>query len=539
MAMTRRDFIMRVGQAGGYGAAFATMQGLGLMPMPEAEAFEWNAAPDAGKGVNVVILGGGIAGLVAAYEMSQAGYRCTVLEARHRPGGRNWTVRNGTAIEFTDGTKQVAEWGPDSYFNAGPARLPSIHKNILGYCKKLGVPLEVEVNTSRSTLLVNDNAFDGKAIEQRRAINDTRGHVSELLAKCIKQNALDQDMSKEDRERMLQFLRIYGDLKEDMVYKGSERAGAVRLPGAADVTEELNPPLDMHALLDANFWNGMLFEEALDMQATMMQPVGGMDRIPFAFAKALGNTVQYESPVKEIRKSDKGVKISYSQKGVEKVIEADYCVCALPLSMLQKIPNDFSPRIKQAITETGYDDAFKIAWESKRFWETDFNIYGGISWAFSGPVNLVWYPSAKLFSETGVVVSGYTVEKYSGVSKLPTMQAKFDASRAAVEKLHPGYGKMLEKPMYINWGQIPYNLGSWVGRAPSYVNGRNNEYYSGPYKEMIQPDGPFFFVGDHCSHIIGWQEGAALSSHRAMKLIGERVQAAKLTKPSSKRPVAV
>ena len=539
MALTRRGFLTRVGQAGGFSAAFLTMQSLGLLPMPEAEAISWDAAPDTGKGTKVVILGGGIAGLVSAYEMGKLGYRCTVLEARSRPGGRNWTVRNGTTISFTDGTKQTASWQSDSYFNAGPARLPSIHKTILGYCRELGVPLEVEVNTSRSSLMVNDKAFGGKAIEQREAINDTRGHVSELLAKCVKKNALDQELTAEDQERMLAFLRIYGDLKDDFTYKGSERSGALRLPGAGSVTEELREPLDMHALLGANFWGGMLFEEALDMQATMFQPVGGMDRIPYAFAKKLGDVVKFESPVTEIRKTYKGVRIGYKQQGVAKTIEADYCICALPISILKNIPNDFSPRIKGAITETGYDDAFKVAWESKRFWETDFNIYGGISWAFSGPVALVWYPSWKLFSETGVVVSGYGVEGKSEFGKLPNTQAKFDASRAAIEKLHPGYGKLLTNPMYMNWGKMEYNLGSWVGRAPSYVAGKTSEYYEGPYKEFIQPDGPFFFAGDHCSHIIGWQEGAALSAHRALKLIGERVTAAQLAMPKDSKKQAV
>ena len=125
-------------------------------------------APHAGKATKVAILGGGIAGLVSAYELGKTGFECTVLEARERPGGRNWTIRDGTTIEFTDGFKQSARWGPDSYFNAGPARLPSIHKTMLGYCKELDVKLEVEVNSSRSSLLVSDRAFDGKPIEQRQ-----------------------------------------------------------------------------------------------------------------------------------------------------------------------------------------------------------------------------------------------------------------------------------------------------------------------------------------------------------------------------------
>ncbi len=531
MGCSRREFLMRVGRAGGYSAAFLTMQHLGLMAVPEATAIPLAMESGSGKGTKVVILGGGIAGLVAAYEMGKAGYSCTVLEARERPGGRNWTVRNGTKIRFNDGTVQTADWEDSSYFNAGPARLPSIHKTMLGYCKELGVPLEVEVNTSRSSLLQSDAAFGGKAIEQREAINDTRGHVSELLAKCIRKDALDQEISKEDQERMLAFLRIYGDLKPDYSYTGSERSGVTKFAGAGPETEVLRQPLDMQSLLDANFWQGMMFEEMLDMQATMFQPVGGMDRIPYAFAKRLGDTVQYGSCIKEIRKTGQGVKVTYTdtKSSAVKTIEADYCICALPVSILKTIPNDFSPRIKQAISDVGYDSAYKVAWESRRFWEQDYNLYGGISFVVKGPVNVIWYPSWKLFAENGVVISGYGVENHSDFGKLPSAAAKIDASRGAIEKLHPGHAKELKNPMYVNWGEIPYNLGSWVGRAPTYVAGRSTEYYDGPYKEFIQPDGRIFFSGDHCSHIIGWQEGAALASLRAIAMIAEQVQTAKLS----------
>ena len=539
MGFTRRDFLMRVGQAGGYGAAFLTMQHLGLMAVPEASAMALAMESGSGKGTKVVILGGGIAGLVAAYEMGKAGYSCTVLEARQRPGGRNWTVRNGTKVEFNNGTTQTASWEDSSYFNAGPARLPSTHKTMLGYCKELGVPLEVEVNTSRSSLLQNDAAFGGKAIEQREAINDTRGHVSELLAKCIRKDALDQEISREDQERMLAFLRVYGDLKADYAFTGSERSGVARLPGAGPDTEILRSPLDMHALLDADFWQGMLFEEMLDMQATMFQPVGGMDRIPYAFATKLGDVVQYGAPVREIRKAEQGVRVSYTdaKSGSAKTIEADYCICALPITILKTIPNDFSPRVKKAITEVGYDSAYKVAWESRRFWEQNYNLYGGLSFVVKGPVNLLWYPSWKLFSDTGVLVAGYGVENQSEFGKLPSVAAKFDASRAAVEKLHPGHGKELKNPMYVNWGEIPFNLGSWVGRGPNYAAGRSMEYYEGPYKEFIQPDDRIYFSGDHCSHIIGWQEGAALASHRAVRMISDRVQVAKVS-GSTKRQLA-
>src|SRR5215469_11548138 len=156
MGVTRRDFLLRVGQAGGYSATFLAMQGLGLV-QPSRAMTAPLAAAGSGKGVRVVVLGAGIAGLVAAYELRALGYECTLLEALGRPGGRNWTVRHGDMVEFIDGTKQRCEWSEGQYQNFGPARLPSIHPTILGYCRKLGVEMQVEVNMSRSAFLQNDN----------------------------------------------------------------------------------------------------------------------------------------------------------------------------------------------------------------------------------------------------------------------------------------------------------------------------------------------------------------------------------------------
>src|ERR1700759_2574729 len=108
MTFTRRVFIQRMAQVGGYSAAFSTMRALGLIAAPGVSTLP-QLAGDFGKGKKVVILGAGIAGLSAAYELRKAGFACTVLEARSRPGGRNWTIRDGSKVEFTDGTMQSCE----------------------------------------------------------------------------------------------------------------------------------------------------------------------------------------------------------------------------------------------------------------------------------------------------------------------------------------------------------------------------------------------------------------------------------------------
>src|ERR1700678_839012 len=141
MGITRRDFLMKVGQAGGYTAAFTMMQSLGLLPVTASAAPTVKHPEGSGKGTSVVILGGGIAGLVSAYELGKLGYRCTLLEARARVGGRNWTVRRGTKIQFTDGLTQVCDWEESNYQNFGPGRLPSVHATMLGYCREFEIPL--------------------------------------------------------------------------------------------------------------------------------------------------------------------------------------------------------------------------------------------------------------------------------------------------------------------------------------------------------------------------------------------------------------
>jgi monoamine oxidase len=176
---------------------------------------------------------------------------------------------------------------------------------------------------------------------------------------------------------------------------------------------------------------------------------------------------------------------------------------------------DFSPAVRQLIDGTSYDSAYKVAWEAPRFWEKDYGIYGGLSY-LQQTVNVVWYPSARIFSDRGIVVSGYSIENGTAFGKLPNMQAKLDASRQAIELLHPGHGKDLSKPVYISWGQIPYNLGSWISGFG----------HAGPgsMDALLGPDRRVYFAGDHTSHLVGWQEGAALSSYRVINQLSARIE---------------
>jgi monoamine oxidase len=531
MSLTRRVFLERIAQIGGYSAAFRAMQALGMLA-PVGDSPLPQLAADFGRGKSVVILGAGIAGLVSAYELRKAGFSCTILEARSRPGGRNWTVRDGTKVEFTDGTIQNCSWSEGGYLNAGPARIPSIHTNLLNYCQELNVPLEVEVNVSRSALMQSPLLNSGKPVEQRQVIHDTRGYLAELLSKCLHANTLDDALSKEDTSLLQDFLEDFGDLNAEGKYVGSMRAGFVRPRGAGPTQHVLHKPLKLHELLIADMSKGEFYEDEIDWQATMFQPVGGMDRIPYGFAHALGATmIHYDCPVTEITTGDKTVTIAYSKSGTARTITADFCICTLPISILCKTKNNFSAEANQAFAGMPVLALYKIAWESPRFWEKDNHIYGGISFLKSA-VDLVWYPSAKLFSPTGVLVAGFNSERndLGGLGKnfgsgsggptpfgaLPSIEAKLDASRAAVEALHPGRSQLLAKPIYVSWAKIPYSLGCFAnnfmpGSAPAYA-------------QLEKPEGRTYFAGDYLSHLVGWQEGAILSAHHAIERMATQMK---------------
>lgn len=514
--LTRRAAILQVAGIGGYGAAVGALGALGLNGPARVDAAVFAPPANVGAGRKVTVIGAGISGLVAAYELVKAGYEVVVVEARTRVGGRNWTVRGGTKIDFTDGTSQTATFEGGLYFNAGPARLPSHHQTILGYCRTLGVRVEPLINTSRSAFVAPAGR---ERIEQRRIVNDARGYVSELLSKATNAGALDGTLSTDDRKLLLEFLKDYGDLSPDHSFTGTTRSGFSTFPGAADQRGIANDPLSLRAILDPVLRAPLTFDESVVMQPTMLQPVGGMDQIPGAFHRALGDRVLLGKEVVSIANQSSGVEVAWrdAKTGTLESRRSDHVVIALPLPVLVKIRTNFDPAVTAAFRTVAYNTAAKVAWQSPRFWETRDNIYGGISWV-EGDTRLVWYPSNDLHDANGTLIGAYVSGDPARVFGNRPVAEQIAASRAAVERLHPGQAHRLQRPVAVDWHRVPHNLGSWVKWED-----RDN---APEYRLLNQPHGRVLFAGEHLSQYEGgWQEGAALSGQRAVTAIIRQTQA--------------
>ena len=525
-APTRRLFINLVGKAGGVAAAYSTMAAMGLLAIPPAQARP--ALPrGSGRGTRVIILGAGIAGMTAAYELSKAGYDCVILDARNRAGGRNWSIRGGDRVEETDSVQHVA-WArsESAFFNVGPARLPHHHKTMLGYCKEFSVPLQVIVNDNRNAFLHDAHSFGGKPVRMRQVRNDIRGHLAELLAKALDQGALDQAVNKDDREKLAAFLQRFGALQKDMRYRGSAKAGWAVPPGAGTEYGQLNEPLALDTLTQTAFWEETSgFGDEYDQSATMLQPVGGMDRIAAAFAARVKPMLRFNAEVKQIRRSgERSARVVYRDRssGRETALESPFVLVTIPLTVLKDIPADFSSRHKAAIAAGAgdYAPAAKIAFEAKRrFWEEDEHIYAGISWT-TQDITQIWYPSNDFHGRGGVVVGAYIWSHEIGerFAKLPPAK-RVELALAQGEKLHPRYRADLGQGVAVSWAKIPFNRGAWCEWS---AENRKNAYPA-----LIEPDGPFLLAGEHASNLPGWQEGAMLSAYKAIEAIAARTASRK------------
>lgn len=527
--ITRRSVLEHIGLMGGLGASFGAMHALGIAGVAQAQ--DMSVLPAGlGKGRHVVVLGAGIAGLTSAYELEQAGFLVTLLEARTRVGGRAWTVRDGDRIEMIGEETQTARFSEGVYFNAGPARIPSFHQGLLGYAKKFSVPLEVEVNSSRSAYVMGD---DGSKIRMRTAINDMRGRIAELLAKAIGKGSLDAELSAADREKLMPFLKAYGDLGDDGKFIGTERSGFGTAPGAGATFASPSTAMPLDQLLANQQLPFTLFEDNLYMQATMFEPVGGMDRIHVAMDRALRRPALRGAEVLRIRQRSSSVEVVYRDKasGAAETVVADYMICTIPFPVLAKIDTNVTPRLKRAIAGVKYDYSNKVAFESPRFWEKD-QIYGGISFV-GGPTALIWYPSAGLHSDRGMLLgcycSGLDAEEFQ---KRPIAE-QIAFSRSVVDKLHPGHGADLVNGLAVNWHKVPYSLGPWPDWNAGGPNGRQEgRIDTEDFRFLQAAEGRIYFATAALSQTPGWQEGGIQSARAQVLALARRVTAEALVTPS-------
>ena len=524
-SMSRRRLLSMIGLSAGSTAMYQAMQSLGFAAESNFKApIQLSAAP---KGASVLVLGAGIAGMVAAFELRNAGYSVQVLEYNSRAGGRNWTLRGGDRYTELGADTQECRFDPGLYINPGPWRLPYHHRGMLSYCKRLGVALEPFVQVNYNAYMHSRKAFGGKPQRFRTVKADYQGHVAELLAKATQSHALDAEVTAEDREKLQDSLRMWGALDKNFRYvkgeAGNDRRGYVRDPGGGLTGRpELSEPVALGDVLSSGLWAALPLADLYDMQTTMFQPVGGMGRVGEAFGRELRPLIRYNAKVVDIRQDEHGVRATYEDTAgaqERQTVGADWCVCTIPLSILGQIPLNVGEAMSNAIAAVPYATSVKVGLQFKRrFWEEDEQIYGGVTYT-DLPIGQIGYPSSGFFgSGKGVLLGAYIWDMLNSMEF--TSMTPGERVAKAVEygsQVHPQYHEEFDNGVAVAWHRAPFALGCFgvwteATRAQHYDN-------------LCRFDGRIVLAGEHASYLPAWQEGAVTSALDAIDRLHRRALA--------------
>jgi monoamine oxidase len=520
--VTRRDLLALIGTVAGSAIMYQAMASLGFAaesPYKGPVKLEGDV-----KGASVLILGAGLAGLVAALELRRAGYQVQVLEYADRVGGRCWTLRGGDRYVELGGFAQNCEFDKGLYLNPGPWRIPYHHHAVLDYCRRLGVALEPFVQVNYNAWLHAKDAFGGKPQRFRHVVSDFNGHVAELLGKAVSQDRLDETVSREDKEMLLEALRRWGALNRNFTYRASwrtsDRRGYARDPGGGvDGSPEISQPIGLGDLLKSGLWRHLATGHFYEFQTPLFQPVGGMDMIAKAFAREVGDIIRLNAKVTAIRQDEQRVTVSFQDRNTgdnPQTASADWCICTIPLSVLSQMEINVGTAMANAIGAVPYDASIKIGLQfRRRFWEQDDAIYGGISYT-DLPISLIGYPNTGYGDAgRGVLLGTYAFGPYAyEFTALPPEERV----RKAVEwgaQIHPQYRDEFENGISVGWHRMPgvhgcYGLWSDEARKLHYRN-------------LCQIDGRIALAGEHASYLPAWQEGAVLSALDTITRLHQRV----------------
>jgi monoamine oxidase len=508
--LTRRSFLEQFGLVGGSTLVMSAMRSWDLMAAQAGPRPVLSGRPN---GTRVIVLGAGVSGMTVGYELGKLGYQVRILEARDRVGGVNWTIRRGaTHTEVgAGGETQVCNFDEGLYFNGGPWRLPHWHTGVLGYCKELGVPLEIFVNEAEASYFYYEGENLGPLANTRVRLREVKadmvGYTCELMAKAINKDTLDVPLTADDKEKFVTFLVSEGYLDSaDRAYKKNSGRG----PG---------DPHDFKALLQSGFANRI--RSVLDGtgQAPMFQPVGGMDQFPKGFQRKLGDTITLGAEIVSIRQGTDEVKVAYKnvKTGAMTEVTADYCVSCLPLSILSRLDVNLSSDTMAAVKATPYSPSAKMGLQMKRrFWEEDDRIFGGHLYS-NLPFGNFSYPSAGFFGEKGVLLGFYGSGRTAGAIDMP-IKGRVEHVLTHASKVHPQIRTEYETAYCTFWERIPYSMGALAGGGGGGANAER-------LATLGKPDHRIFLGCAAVSGNGGWQEGAVAAAWKQVRQVHERAMA--------------
>lgn len=464
------------------------------MTTPDARAVLAHGLPARGAPPkHIIVAGAGVAGLVAAHELTRAGHRVTVLEARSEVGGRVRTLREPFA--------------PGVYAELGAMRIPRAHELTVAYCRRFGLRLVPYVASNpRAYVMVNGERFRLREIRTDPALVAPTLTVRERIAGV---DALWSELVADVRAKIVAYpqAEAWNRLVSEL--------GAFSLRELLRARGWSPSAIDLFALIGAQeplmdvSCIESLHEAVENCFSSLVQIDGGMDRLPIAIARGLGDRVHRNAEVIGIDQNNGGVSITYRTRGAHHTVRANAAIVALPFSTLRHIETSgaLSPAKLRVVRDLPYETAIKTFVQTRRrFWEQDDRIFGGAT-TTDLPVRGIYYPDHGRATGKGALLISYTWADAAKPWARLDSAARIDAALADAARIHPQLASEFEFGVSHAWHDEPFARGAFAYFAPGDP--------ASLLSSIVAPQGRISFAGEHASRWHGWIEGAVESGLRA------------------------
>jgi len=450
-----------------------------------------------GPGKKVLVVGGGIAGLVAAHELARAGHDPVVFEAQNRVGGRIYTCR---------------DFAPGLYAEFGAMRIPRAHELTLAYCDAFGLELRpfvmgnpkglVYVGGERMTMAEAEAdptrlPFDLAEPEHGRTAEDLWAEAIADIRELVEaegEAAWERIRADYDRFSLYEFLQLRGFSE-----------GAIEYYAVMNFVEA-----DLH-----NAAVEVLREELGGAYVQMQEVVGGMDRLPHALYEGIDDRVRFGAEVHAIEQDEREVTVYVKTESRRYAETGDAAILTLPFPVLRSVEQitPFSREKQRAIRQLNYHASTKVLFQVReRVWETDDGIEAGAS-VTDLPIRRINYPAPDPTTRRGILLASYTWGQDALQWGAMDEETRLEEALDDVARIHPRIREVYEVGASHAWYGDRWARGAFALFQP--------EQQSRLQEAIVQPEGRIHFAGEHCSLYHAWIQGALESGIRAAQAIHE------------------
>jgi monoamine oxidase len=440
---------------------------------------------DASERGRVVVLGGGLAGLTAAYELERAGFATQLIEARDRLGGRVHTIR---------------DFASDQHGESGAEGIDTKQREILHLCRRFELPLE--------------NAYSGYGRRHATVYRHGRNYQGNRFATVA------------DKREMDRFWRVVDRLARPLSGRDPAAGGGARQDRfpVADLLDRLRIGGRARWLLTARIESDYGFPVerlsllylTLSERLAAEQPAAGVERYRIKggnstlvdeLTKRLVTPPMLSSPATAVRWGGSGVEVDV--EGGE-TVTGDKLVVAAPTVPLRSVA--FSPALPKReasfIAEIDLCSVAKtlIQYE-RRIWRRQGRTGGSTT---DLPIGQTWETTDQQGGAPGILIA-YTAGRRGERTARIGAGERTRQAREDIDLVFPGTKRLAGDSYSVAWRAEPYSGGCWAAFSPGQIT----RHWLG----LHEPTGPIHWAGEHTERLNGYMNSAVASGLRVAREI--------------------